>query len=76
MLPFLAWLAAILSLVYLFVLWRFGDLRRSVLLILSAWFLVAAYLQFLSSTLMSVAIGVALQTLLAIFLMVRFRQTV
>ena len=73
--PFIAWIAPAASLVLLAVMWRFGEMRRVALLLAIVWFLVAAYLQFLGASPMAVAIGLALQTMLAVYLMVRFRTT-
>jgi hypothetical protein len=43
---------------------------------LAGWFAASAYLQFLSSSFVSAAVGLALQTVLAVFLIARFRQSV
>lgn len=72
-LPFLAWLAAITSGVVLAVLWSGGELRPRSRLILLAWFLIAAYLQFLGGSPVQSAMGLLLQTMLAVGLIVRSR---
>ena len=72
-LPFLTWLAAIASGVFLAIHWGGGTSRPRIRLILSAWFLLAAYLQFLGHSPVQSAVGLALQTMLAIVLVVRSR---
>ncbi len=72
-LPFLAWLAAITSGVVLTVLWSSGALKPRSRVFLSAWFLFAAYLQFLGHSPMQSAVGLGLQTMLAVFLIVHSR---
>lgn len=72
-LPFLAWLAAILSAVHLLVLWNIDELRQRSLVFLLGWFLLAAYCQFLGGSMILRAVGLLLQTLLAVTLVVRFR---
>jgi hypothetical protein len=72
-LPFLAWLAAITSGVVLAVLWSGGELRPRSRLLLSPWFLLAAYLQFLGRSPVQSAMGLLLQTMLAVVLIVRSR---
>ena len=71
--PFLAWLAAIISAVLLAALWKLGELRPVTLGVLFVWFLVAAYCQFLGASAMVAAVGVAAQTLLAIYLIARWK---
>jgi hypothetical protein len=70
-LPVLAWLAATTSAVLLVVSWRFGEPRRGSVALFSAWFLAAAYCQFLSGSPTVGAAGLCLQTMLAIVLIVR-----
>lgn len=74
-LPFLAWLAAITSAVLLAVLWNLGELRGGSLAVLLFLFLLAAYCQFLAGSVVAGAVGLALQTLLAIGLILRWRLT-
>ena len=74
-LPALAWIAAITSASVLIVLGYANDLRRRTIVILAGWFLVAAYCQFFGGSPLVAATGLALQTLLAIGLIVRWRMT-
>jgi hypothetical protein len=71
-LPFLAWLAAIASAVHLALLWSLGEFRRRSLAAPLGCFLVAVYCQFLAGSAMMRAVGLVLQTMLAIYLMVRW----
>jgi hypothetical protein len=71
--PWLPWLAAIVSGVLLVALWVECELSGRGGTILIAWFLVAAYCQFFTlSAGVSVA-GLALQTILAIYLIIRWK---
>jgi hypothetical protein len=72
-LPFLTWLAAIASAALLIVLWQFGELRGNGLALLLGWYLAAGYCQFFSKSPVVEAVGIALQTFLAISLILRFR---
>ena len=72
-LPFLAWLAAITSAVLLIVLWRLGELRRLSVGVLLGWFLLAAYCQFLAASAIVGSVGLLFQTILAIYLMLRWK---
>ena len=72
-LPFLLWLAAITSLVLLVVLWSGGELGGPARVLLGGWFLGAAWCQFFSGSMTWAAIGLALQTLLAVYLLVRWK---
>ena len=72
-LPILTWLAAMTSAVLLALLWRFEELRRHTAVILLCWFLLAAYFQFLAGSVILGTVGLVLQTLLAIYLSVRWR---
>ncbi|HKQ59831.1 MAG TPA: hypothetical protein VJS92_01025 [Candidatus Polarisedimenticolaceae bacterium] len=69
LLPFLAWLATIVSAVSLVSLWRLDELKPRSLLLLIAWFGFAAYCQFFGSSMLVTAIGSCLQTLLAVGLL-------
>jgi ABC-type polysaccharide transport system permease subunit len=72
-LPFVAWVAIVTSVVQLAALFAFGDLSPRVLAILTAWCGAAAYLQFFGVSPAVSAAGLALQTLLAICLILRWR---
>jgi hypothetical protein len=71
--PFSVWLAAATSVVMLAMLVAAGDLRSRSLIAFVAWFLVAAGCQFAGRSAGLVAAGLALQTLLAVALIVRWR---
>ena len=71
--PFVVYLAPITSLVLLVMLASAGELRRRAGLVLSAIFAVAVYYQFLGGSPVVTALGLGLQTLLAIYLIVRWR---
>jgi len=71
--PITAWLAAITSAVLLAVLWNLGELGRRSLAVLLGWFLLAGYCQFLAGSAVVSAVGLLLQTLLAIYLILRWR---
>ena len=71
--PFVVYLAPITSVVLLVMLAAAGELRPSAGLVFSAIFAVAAYCQFLGGSPLVAAGGLGLQTLLAIYLIVRWR---
>ena len=73
LLPVLTWLAAIASAALLIVLWLFGELRGNGLALVLGWFLAAGYCQFFAKSPVVGAAGIALQTFLAICLILRFR---
>ncbi len=70
--PFVGWLAAATSVVLLAMLWSSGDLGAGPGLAAIAWLLGAGYCQLSGHWAIS-AIGLAMQTLLAITLIVRWR---
>jgi hypothetical protein len=70
--PF-GWLAALTSAVLLIALWNIGDLSPRRLAVLLGWFLTAGYCQFLGASALVGAAGLLLQTMLAIYLIVRWR---
>jgi hypothetical protein len=71
--PYIAWLAPITSFVLLTVLWQFGELGRPSVVILPGWFLLAGYLQFASASMGVSAAGLLLQTILALYLFMRWK---
>ncbi len=71
--PFIVWLAAVTSVVLLTVLWNLGELGLRGLAVLLGWFLLAGYCQFFGGSAVLRAVGLLLQTLLAIYLVLRFR---
>lgn len=73
--PFVGWLAAATSVVMLVMLWADGELRPRGLAIAATWLLIAGYCQFCTASPTISAAGLALLTLLAIGLIVRWRFT-
>lgn len=71
--PFLAWVAVVTSAVLLIVLWRFEELGARSVAILVPWFLIAAYSQLFGSSGTQVALGLVLQTVLALYLVLRWK---
>jgi hypothetical protein len=71
--PCLTWLAAITSAVLLATLWNLGELRRASAAALLGWFLIAGYCQFFAGSPVLRAVGVLVQTLLAIVLSLRWK---
>ena len=71
--PWLAWLAVITSAVLLVMLSGVGALGRREASVLVVWFFVAAYGQFLGATAVVVTAGLVLQTVLAIYLVIRWK---
>lgn len=71
--PFLAWLAAITSGVLIVRLWISGELGRLAGSVLVGWFLVAAFCQFRGASALSTTAGLVLQTILAIYLILRWK---
>lgn len=72
-LPFVAWVAIVTSVVLLAALFALGELSPRALAILIAWCGAAAYGQFFGSSAAVSAAGLALQTLLAVYLILRWR---
>jgi hypothetical protein len=72
-LPFLTWLAALTSAFVLAALWFSGEMRGRTLAVLLAWFALAAYCQFFAGSVVLGAVGLALQTVLAAGLIVRWK---
>jgi len=71
--PFLAWVAVVTSAVLLALLWSLGDLGRGGAGVLLGCFLLAVWFQFLGASALLQAAGLALQTLLAICLLIRWK---
>ena len=71
--PFVAWLASATSVTLLAMLLASGELRPRGGVLVLAWLLAAAYCQFLGGSALVAAVGLALQTVLAIGLIVRWR---
>jgi hypothetical protein len=73
--PFVAWLAALTSVVMLILLASIGELGPLGGVILVSWLLFAVYCQFFGASPIVAAIGLGLQTILAIYLIARWRFT-
>lgn len=71
--PFLQWLAPIASAVLLILLSRFGDLSRRAAGLALGCFLIAGYMQFFGGSPVMGAVGLLLQTLVALALFLRWR---
>ena len=71
--PFIAYLAPLTSAGLLIGLWFLGDLRPPVFAVVMGWFLIAVYCQFFWGSAVVAAIGLLAQTLLAIYLLFRWR---
>ena len=71
--PLLGWLAPLTSAALLIGLWILGDSRRPGLAVLLGWLLLAAYCQFFTRSAVVAAVGLLCQTILAIYLLLRWR---
>jgi hypothetical protein len=71
--PFLAWIAIVTSIVLLGVLWTGGDLGEGHAATLLGWLLIAGYCQFFGSSVVVGTAGLVLQTVLAIYLLFRWK---
>ena len=71
--PFSAWIAIVTSTALLVILWSFGDIEARQGLVLSVWLVVACYLQFFGESMATVAAGLALQTALALYLILYWK---
>ncbi|MBP1636857.1 MAG: hypothetical protein H6Q10_3431 [Acidobacteria bacterium] len=71
--PFLGWAAVITSASLIAMLRANGDLEPRELALLMAWLLLAAYLQFFGSSLAPSTAGLVLQTVLAVYLLIRWK---
>jgi hypothetical protein len=75
LLPFLALLAVLTSIVMIVLFFLNGDLGIRTGVVVVAWCAAAGWAQFFSTSAMVAAAGLAVQTLLAIYLLVRWRLT-
>lgn len=75
MISFLAPLAIVTSVVMLAMLIAIGDVGRRGALLLPAWLLAAGYAQFFGPSARVTVLGLGFQTLLAVYLAVRWRLT-
>lgn len=73
MIPFIDWLAALTSIALLIVLWRSGDIGQIEAPVLAVWFVAAAGVQVFSDSFLASKIALALQTVLAVYLIIRWR---
>ena len=71
--PFSAWIAPVTSASLLAILWGFGDIDPRQGILLSVWLVVAAYLQFFGESMATVATGLGLQTILALYLILYWK---
>jgi hypothetical protein len=71
--PFLPYLAAVVGAVLLAVRWTAEDASPLARAVLLAWFVVAAYCQFFGGSAVLSAAGLALQTALAVYLLIWWR---
>ena len=71
--PFLPYLAAVVAAVLLVVRWTSADTGRLACAVLLVWFLAAAYCQFFATSGVAGAVGLALQTALAVYLLIWWR---
>jgi hypothetical protein len=72
-LPYVRLLAALTSASLLFVLWYLGELRPRIAIVLAGWFSIAGYCQFFTASAAVAAVGLLAQTVLAIYLLLRWR---
>jgi hypothetical protein len=73
--PFLAWIAIVTSAALLAMLHATGELEPRGLVVLVAWLLVAAGLQFFGASSAAVTGGLVLQTVLAVYLLIRWKAS-
>lgn len=72
--PFLAWIAVVTSGLLLLGLRAMGELGRgSVVLVM--WFMIAGYCQFFARSTIATAAGLVLQTILAVYLLIRWKAS-
>jgi hypothetical protein len=71
--PWFAWIATATSAVLLVFVWKVGEVDRRSLLPLLGAFLVAAYGQWVARSDLVNKVGLVLQTLLAVYLIVRLK---
>ena len=74
--PFSAWIALVTSTCLLGILWGFGDMDQRQGIVLSVWLVAAGYLQFFGESMATVATGLGLQTILALYLILYWKLKV
>lgn len=72
--PFIDWLAALTSITLLIVMWQGSDLGRIEAPVLAAWFGAAAAAQGFSESFLAARLALAAQTVLAAYLIIRWRS--
>ena len=73
LLPFSAWIALVTSTRLRGILWTFGEVSTRQGTMLSVWLAVAAYFQFFGESMTTVAVGLVLQTVLALYLILYWK---
>lgn len=73
--PFLTWIAPISSAILLALLWMEGEVRRRTGLLVLLVFVVAVYCQFFASSAVVSAVGLCVQTVLAVGLLLRWKAS-
>ena len=73
--PFATWIALLTSLGFLIILWTTGELDPGGGAVLAGCLLAAGYCQFFGPSAVVSAIGLVVQTLLAVYLVVRWKLT-
>jgi len=71
--PFIAYLAPLTSAGLLIGLWAVGDMSPRIFAVLVGWFLIAGYCQFFWGSAVVAAVGLLAQTVLAVYLLIRWR---
>ena len=74
--PFSAWIAFVTSVSLLAILWGFGDVDQRQGIVLGVWLVLAVYLQFFGESMVTVATGLGLQTILALYLILYWKLKV
>ncbi len=71
--PFLDWLAIITSAALIVGLWTVGELGPRGGAILLGWLAIGGWCQFLGASSLTTTLGLVLQTILAIYLILRWK---
>jgi hypothetical protein len=74
--PFSAWIAIVTSTSLLAILWGCGDIGQRHGVALGVWLALAGYLQFFGESMATVVVGLALQTVLALYLILYWKLRV
>jgi hypothetical protein len=73
--PFIDWLAALTAIALLIVLWQSGDIGQVEGAVLAVWFVAAAGVQLFSDSFLATRIALAAQTVLAVYLIIRWKMS-